>query len=94
VREFVAITLPELRGEIVVAMTVTTVAALASFDIVFVSTNGGPGNQTTVPGLLVYRLAFSRREVGLAAAIGVVLSVIIFLIVGLLRRFARQSRTA
>jgi ABC-type sugar transport system permease subunit len=61
-----------MRGELAVAMPVTTVAALASFDIVYVTTNGGPGEQTTVPGLLVYRLAFSEGKVGLAAALAVV----------------------
>ncbi|MPZ54136.1 MAG: ABC transporter permease subunit [Acidimicrobiia bacterium] len=88
IREFVSITLPELRGEIVIAMTVTTVAALASFDIVFVTTNGGPGDQTTVPGLLLYRLAFSDRRVGLAAAMGILLALLILIAVYLIRRLA------
>jgi ABC-type sugar transport system permease subunit len=91
IREFLTVTLPELRGEIVVAMTVTTVAALATFDIVFVTTNGGPGGQTTVPGLLVYRLAFSERRVGLAAAIGVVLASVIVVTVWTIRRVARED---
>lgn len=91
IREFLTVTLPELRGEIVVAMTVTTVAALATFDIVFVTTNGGPGGQTTVPGLLVYRLAFTERRVGLAAAIGVVLASVIIVTVWTIRRIARED---
>lgn len=91
VREFVSVTLPHLRGEIAVAMTVTTVAALASFDIVYVTTNGGPGEQTTVPGLLVYRLAFSDGEVGLASALGVVLSLLILVIVYVINRLSRAE---
>ena len=42
-REFRAITLPGLRREIVVCVTVTIIAALASFDVVYISTQGGPG---------------------------------------------------
>ena len=91
VREFVSVTLPQLRGEIAVAMTVTTVAALASFDIVYVTTNGGPGNQTTVPGLLVYRLAFTEGQVGLAAAVAVVLAALILAIVYVINRLARSA---
>ncbi|MDQ1040855.1 ABC-type sugar transport system permease subunit [Streptomyces sp. V3I8] len=91
VREFVAVTLPHLRGELAVAMTVTTVAALASFDIVYVTTNGGPGEQTTVPGLLVYRLAFSEGKVGLAAALAVVLGCLILAIVYLINRLSRSE---
>ena len=49
-REFFSITLPSLRQEIGVCVTVTVIAALASFDIVYISTQGGPGNSTIVPG--------------------------------------------
>jgi raffinose/stachyose/melibiose transport system permease protein len=78
VREFFAVTLPGLRSELAVALTLTTIMALRSFDLVYVATNGGPGSSTTVPGVLVYRNAFSNGEVGLAAAVAVVLTLIIF----------------
>lgn len=91
VREFVSVTLPQLRGELAIALTVTMVAALASFDIVYVTTNGGPGEQTTVPGLLVYRLAFSDGDVGLASALGVVLSCLILGLVYMVNRLARSE---
>src|SRR5207247_7249906 len=51
VREFLAITLPSLRQEIGVCVTVTVIAALSASDIVYISTRGGPGTQTMVPGL-------------------------------------------
>ncbi|MEU2720651.1 carbohydrate ABC transporter permease [Streptomyces smyrnaeus] len=93
VREFVSVTLPQLRGELAVALTVTTVAALASFDIVYVTTGGGPGEETTVPGLLVYRLAFSAGKVGLASALGVLLSLLILVIVYVVNRLSRPERS-
>jgi len=92
VREFVSVTLPQLRGELAVALTVTTVAALASFDIVYVTTGGGPGEETTVPGLLVYRLAFSDGKVGPASALGVLLSLLILVIVYIVNRLSRPER--
>jgi len=76
-REFRAITLPSLRYEIGVCLTITTIAALASFDIVYVATQGGPGTTTTVPGLEIYLLAFAQRQVGLASALGVVLMILV-----------------
>ncbi|WP_062431054.1 carbohydrate ABC transporter permease [Herbidospora daliensis] len=76
-REFFSITLPSLRQEIGVCVTVTVVAALASFDIVYISTQGGPGNASMVPGLEIYYLAFSEREVGLASALAVVLTALV-----------------
>jgi raffinose/stachyose/melibiose transport system permease protein len=79
VREFFSITLPSLRQEIGVCLTVTMIAALSAFDIVYISTQGGPANQTMVPGLLIYLLAFTNREVGLASALAVVLMVLVIL---------------
>ena len=81
IREFFSITLPSLRQEIGVCVTVTMVAALSAFDIVYISTSGGPGNATMVPGLEIYQLAFYNREVGLASALAVVLMLLVLVCV-------------
>ncbi|MEV0155474.1 sugar ABC transporter permease [Micromonospora sp. NPDC050686] len=92
IREFFAVTLPSLRQEIGICLTVTVIAALASFDIVYISTSGGPGIQTTVPGLEIYRLAFSQRQVGLASALGVVLMVLVLVCVLPIQRLTRGEK--
>lgn len=79
--EFFNITLPGLRQELGVCVTVTVIAALASFDIVYIATGGGPGIQTTVPGLEIYRLAFAHRQVGLASALAIFLMVLVLVCV-------------
>jgi raffinose/stachyose/melibiose transport system permease protein len=81
VREFVSITVPSLRQEIGVCVTVTVISALAAFDIVYVSTQGGPGNSTMVPGLEIYYLAFSERQVGTASALAVALMLLVLICV-------------
>jgi len=91
VREFRSITVPSLRQEIGVCVTVTVIAALASFDIVYVATQGGPGNRTMVPGLEIYYLAFSEREVGMASALAVALVVLVLACVLPLQRFTRDG---
>jgi raffinose/stachyose/melibiose transport system permease protein len=78
VREFFAVTLPGLRSELAVALTLATITALRTFDLIYVSTAGGPGTATTVPSVLVYQNAFANGRVGLAAAVAVVLTVLIF----------------
>jgi raffinose/stachyose/melibiose transport system permease protein len=80
-RELLHITMPALRQEIGVCVTVTVIAALASFDIVYISTQGGPGNATMVPGLEIYYQAFSERQVGVASALAVVLMVLVLVCV-------------
>lgn len=90
-REFVSITVPALRQEIGVSVTVTVIAALASFDIIFISTQGGPGNATMVPGLEIYYLAFTERKVGLASALAVVLMLLVLVCVLPVQRLSREE---
>ncbi len=80
VREFLAVTLPGLRGELAVALTLTTILALRTFDLIYITTQGGPGTTTTVPSVLVYQNAFANGRVGLASAVAVVLTLLIFVV--------------
>ncbi len=76
--EFFRITVPMLRRDIGAAITITAVAALQSFTLIYQATNGGPGYATMVPGLLVYRDAFQLGAVGSASALGIAMSLLIF----------------
>jgi raffinose/stachyose/melibiose transport system permease protein len=91
--EFSAITLPSLRYEIGVCLTVTVIAALAAFDIVYVTTGGGPGNATAVPGVQIYILAFLERQVGLASALAVALIGLVLVVIIPIQRLSRESRS-
>ncbi|MET0714675.1 MAG: sugar ABC transporter permease [Mycetocola sp.] len=91
VREFFSLTLPSVRGEITVALTLTIVAALKTFDLVYVTTRGGPGTSTTVPSYEVYRRAFELGEVGAAAAVGIVLTIIVFSINAVVNRIGEKK---
>ena len=90
-QEFKAITVPSLRHEIGVCFTVTVIAALAAFDIVYVSTGGGPGGATAVPGIQIYILAFLERQVGIASALAVVLVILVLLVILPIQRLTRES---
>jgi raffinose/stachyose/melibiose transport system permease protein len=91
VREFFTVTLPGLRGEIAVALTLTTIQALRSFDLVYITTGGGPGNATTVPAFEVYNRAFRGGDVGTAAAIGVCIAGLIFVLTLAINRVAERE---
>ena len=81
------VTLPGLRGEIVVAVTVSLVAALRVFDLVFVMTRGGPANTTEVVAFEIWQRAFQLREVGDAAAVATVLVLLIVVLSRIVLRF-------
>lgn len=91
-RQLFHITLPGLRGQIGVCLTMTIISALASFDVVYMSTQGGPGTSTMVPGVQVYRLAFTQQSVGLASALAVALMVLVLLVVGPLQRLVNGKK--
>ena len=90
VREFFAVTLPGLRNELAVALSLTVITALRAFDIIFVTTKGGPGSATTVPSLLIYQRAFITGEVGSAAAIGALMGVIILVLAVVITRVVEE----
>jgi len=93
VREFLAVGLPALRGEIAVAAILTVIAALRTFDLVYVMTSGGPSNSTSVPSYEVYDRAFVEGEVGSAATVAVVLTALILAVSIGINRFAERDVT-
>lgn len=80
VREFFAVTLPNVRGEIATALVLTIIAALKTFDLVYMTTAGGPGTATTVPSFEVFNRAFNHKDLGSAAAVAIVLTILVFII--------------
>jgi raffinose/stachyose/melibiose transport system permease protein len=85
-REFFGVTLPALRGQLAIALTLTVTATLKSFDIVYVTTQGGPSNATSVPAFTAFSRAFNTGQVGSAAAVAIVLTVVIMVISWLITR--------
>ena len=70
-------------------MTVTTISALASFDVVYIATNGGPGYTTMVPGLEISSSP-SSQDVGQASALAVVLVAMVLAVIVPIQRFGRR----
>jgi raffinose/stachyose/melibiose transport system permease protein len=91
-REFFAVTLPGIRNELLVALTLTTITALRNFDIVYNTTSGGPAGRTEVPSWVMFHNAFEVHRVGLAAAIATVLTVVISLVALVISRFYTNAR--
>ncbi|HSE70443.1 MAG TPA: sugar ABC transporter permease [Nocardioidaceae bacterium] len=87
-REFFAISLPSVRGELAVALTLTMVAALRTFDLVYVMTGGGPGGESRVPSYEVYDRAILEGEVGVGITVALVLTAVILLATWLVNRLA------
>lgn len=71
------ITIPLMRPVILFSVVMGTIWAFQLFDTVFVLTNGGPVHATATIVWYIYNHAFRYGQVGMAAAMGVVLLLII-----------------
>jgi raffinose/stachyose/melibiose transport system permease protein len=91
VRAFWYITLPNLRNILIVAVLITTIGAFKVFDLIYVTTRGGPAHATEVLGTYIYLQAFNIGNMGYADAISVVL-LLIAVVLGLLQlRYSRRA---
>ena len=76
VATFFSITVPMLRSTIITSSTLMIVGSLTYFDLIFVMTNGGPGNATRVLPLDMYLRGFRSYDMGGASVVGVILVVV------------------
>lgn len=90
-REFFSVTLPGLRGQIAVALTLTITGALRAFDLIWITTKGGPGTSTQTPAVALYKAAFVNPNVGQAAAIGVVMALLCLAIALIITRISEKE---
>lgn len=73
VRQFVSITLPQLKYTIITSSTLMLLGSLTYFDLIFVLTQGGPGNATRILALDMYLRGFKANQMGAASVIAVIL---------------------
>lgn len=91
VRQFFSITLPQLKYTIITSSTLMLVGALTFFDLIFVLTEGGPGDATRNLALEMYKTGFQAGLMGPASAIAVILVLIGLALALLLRRLGGSS---
>ena len=94
VQAFFHITLPQLKGAILVAVSLRTIYNLTKVSQPLQITGGGPGFDTSVLGILVYRFTEGSQRFGLAMTVGVILVLLTMLfVVPYIRSFERNSDT-
>ncbi|MDQ3786706.1 MAG: sugar ABC transporter permease [Actinomycetota bacterium] len=91
VRQFFSITLPQLKYTIITSSTLMVVGSLTFFDLIFVLTEGGPGDATRVLALDMYKRGFQANLMGPASAIAVILVLVGLVLALLLRRLGGRD---
>ena len=92
ISEFFNVTLPNLRGEMIVALIFTVTLALRNFDLIWITTGGGPGTSTMIPSMFIYKKAFQQGQVGSASSLGIMLTLLIFTLVSLILILLREKK--
>jgi multiple sugar transport system permease protein len=77
---FMYITLPMLIPVITVAVLVRMIAAVKTYDLIYILTRGGPGFKTETMSYFVYKTAFRKMSMGDASAQSFILLIIILLL--------------
>ena len=76
IQQFFTITLPQLKYTVITSSTLMLVGSLTYFDLVFVMTEGGPGNATRILPLDMYIRGFKANQMGAASVLAVFLVVL------------------
>ena len=94
-QRFVTVTWPNIKGAIIVVVILRLAFNLAKIDQPFTLTGGGPGYETSVLSILMYRFAFMSGDFGMAFTVGMFLvAMTALLILPFAWVFQRQFRTA
>jgi ABC-type sugar transport system permease subunit len=90
---FTNVTLPGIRGMVIVMVTIHVLWTFNNFDFVYIATGGGPVNATDILPVYVYRLTWSNYTVGYGASVGAVMLVILMIyFVVYLNIYERKTR--
>jgi len=84
------ITLPQMRGIILVLLLLQIIGAIQVFTEPYVMTDGGPANATVTILLMIYRYAFLFGNYGVATALSVLLAVALIIISAVYLRLTRS----
>lgn len=90
-QEFLAVSLPGLKREIAVVLSVNLIGALRAFDVIRATTDGGPGFETRVLALYMIDVAFNANRAGYGSALAVLLAIVTLVLSGVVLKVFGDS---
>jgi multiple sugar transport system permease protein len=91
--QFWRITLPQVAPLLLIAVLFRTIEAFKSFDLVMGMTGGGPGDQTQLVAVYLYRAAFlGQFRTGYSSALAYIILIIIIAVSNLYIKYLNQIR--
>ncbi len=93
VQKFFHITLPLMKPTILVALIIRFIAAMKTYDLVYILTRGGPGTSTETISYYIYKVAFVFLDMGRSSAMAFILLIFIVIVTLVLMRAMRSSES-
>ncbi|HEY8479503.1 MAG TPA: sugar ABC transporter permease [Spirillospora sp.] len=87
-RRFRSVTLPLLAPTLRISVFLSVIGSIQLFDLVWVTTTGGPTHATETMAVTMYEIGFKRYQMGYASAISVAMFVISMVFSLLYQRYA------
>lgn len=82
---------PLMKPVILVTLLIRMIAALKSYDLIYMLTQGGPGKSTETISFYAYRLGFRFLDIGQAAAVSFILLLAVIALTLVLLRALREN---
>jgi raffinose/stachyose/melibiose transport system permease protein len=87
-RRFRSVTLPLLAPTLRISVFLSVIGSIQLFDLVWVTTTGGPTNSTETMAVTMFQFGFKRYQMGYASAISVAMFLISMVFSLLYQRYA------
>jgi multiple sugar transport system permease protein len=93
-QRFRYVVFPLLKAPLLIVLVYETMISIAVFDLVYVLTGGGPGSATTLISWFAYAVTFKFLNLGQGAALSLLISAAILVLIVLYIRIVRLEREA
>jgi len=74
------VTLPLIRGPVLLYLLLTTITTVGVFGLVYFLTQGGPGGETRIAAIYIYERALQFSEIGIGSAAAMILLAIVLVL--------------
>lgn len=88
------VTVPYLKATLALVLIYETIVAVATFDLVYVMTGGGPADATAIIGWYAYTEIFRFLNLGHGAALAIILGLLLLGLVMIYLRLLRSEEAA
>jgi ABC-type sugar transport system permease subunit len=90
-QEIFYVLIPSIKQAVFTVATVSTIWSFQIFDLIYLTTRGGPGDATRVLALEIYSSTFRSRDIGRSSSLSALLLVVVLVLASILFRMNKNT---